>query len=169
MADVSAWYVFVSFLMSNDNPKSKTNKRATFKQRITGVSGKAYADAADDAARAATTVGALISAVDGLSIVVKDEYGVNFKLLVNPSPTPPDPGDFVFPFEKLVTHYKGGFDNYHVSIPARNEGALTMESDGISVELADGAAVAAFVSAFETVALDEEANVPAIERITISG
>ena len=169
MANFTSYEVFATFLMSDDNPKSRAPKVSSFRQRITGAAGKSYIDAADDAARAATTAGVLIDAAAALSKGVLVDFGVNFKSEVNPRPSPPAVSTFTFAADKLVTHYKGTNDNSHVSIPAFKGTALTMESDGVDVTILDGAAVEAFKNAFEAIALDEDATLTTIQRINVSG
>lgn len=169
MANNTKYELFVNYLMSDDNAKSKTPKISSFRQRITGASGKSYIDAADDAARAATTAGVLIAAANALCKGVPVAFGVDFTSEVIPKPSPPAVSTFTFASDKLVTHYKGTNDNAHVSIPAFLGTALTMESDGVDVVQADGAAVEDFVNAFEAIALDEDATLTTVQRINVSG
>jgi hypothetical protein len=169
MANFTSFEVYATFLMSDDNPKSRSPKVSSFVQRITGASGKSYIDAADDAARAATTAGVLIDAVVALTKGVLVDFGVRFKSEVNARPSPPAVSVFAFASDKIVTHYKGTVDNSHVSIPAFDGSALTMESNGVDITLADGAAVAAFVNAFEAIALDEDSTIVTVQRMNVSG
>lgn len=158
----------IRYLMSNENPKSRTNKVAVFSTRITLASALAYTDAADEAARLATTVGALFTATNALSLGVPVSYGVTFDD-VNQLASPPDPGDFVFPFDKFAASLHGATTptNSQITIPARKDSAVTVESNGVSLQLDDGAAVAAWIVAYETVGLNEDLDRVNVEQMFI--
>jgi hypothetical protein len=156
----------ISYFMTNENPVTRRNKIATFETRITGVSSKAYQDAADSAARAATTVGTLITKTNALTLGVPKSWGIKF-VEVDDAATPPGSGAGVYPFDKFAAALVAAGQNSQITIPARKDSAVTFESDGISLVLADGAAVADWISAFQTVALTEDLLAPNVERMFV--
>lgn len=158
MARQLAAYVNVDFLMSNINPASKTPVIGRFTQRISQVSAQSYVAAADAAARAATTVGVLIAKAsdltNGVFLSADVKYGE-----IEDTAVAPDISDGVFRFDKFAFKYDAGLKNYQVSIPGRDMGAVTLESDGISLLLTDGAAVQDFVDALTAIGLGDNGHV----------
>jgi len=169
MATVQENFVERSWFMSNTNPKTRTNKVATIRWRVPEIVVTNYNAAADDAARAATAAGQLIAAADALTlgVPVKASVGSSY---VDSTALPPDPDQFVFPFDKFGISYRADGENYVSSIPARKDSAVTMSADGISVIITDpgwSAEIEAFVTAFESIVLSEELAAATITQITI--
>jgi len=169
VATVQENFIERAWLMSNTNPKTRRNKVATVRWRVPEVVVSNYLAAADDAARAATAAGVLIAAADALSLGVGLKVTVGSAFVDNLA-VPPEPGDFVFPFDKFGISYRADGENYVSSIPARDDSDVTVGSDGISVILGvDGTAeVQAFVDAFEAIVLSEEGAAATITQITIT-
>jgi hypothetical protein len=156
----------ISYLMTNQNPKSKRPKIANFETRVTGASVAAFVDAADHAARLATTLGVLYTKTNALSIGVPKSWGVKY-VEVDDAAVPPSASAGVYPFDKFAAQLIAGGINSQITIPARKDSAVVFESDGISLELDDGAAVEDWISAFEAVALSEDLVAPNVQRMFV--
>jgi len=170
MATVQENFIERSWFMSNTNPKTRRQKLATVRWRVPEVVVNNYLAAADDAARAATAAGELIAAADALSlgVGVKVTVGAAF---IDDTALPPAADQFVFPFDKFGISFRADGENYVSSIPARDDSAVTMGSDGISVLITDpawSAEIEAFIGAFESIVLSEEGAAVTITQITIT-
>ncbi len=167
MATVQENFMSISYLMSNTNPKTKSKKLSNIEWRVPEVVVTNYNAAADDAARAATAAGVLIAATDALTLGVRKSVTVGSRYVDNAA-IPPVADDFVFPFDKFGVGFAADGENYVTSIPARNDAAVTMGEDGVSVTLADAGAVAAWVTAFEAIVVSEELAAVTVTRMTIT-
>jgi hypothetical protein len=159
-------FAFVSYLMTNQNPKSKRPKVATFETRITAAAGKAFVAAADDAARLASSVGSLVTKTNALSLGVPIAWGVKYQV-VDGSADAPAADAGVYPFDKFAAQLAAGLDNYQITIPARKDSAVVFESDGVSLDLTDGANVQDWIVAFEAIALGKNGTTPSVERMFV--
>jgi hypothetical protein len=83
------------------------------------------------------------------------------------SAVPPSPGADAYAFDKFGVALVAAGENSQITIPARKMSAVTVETNGIDIELADGAAVADFVSALETVGVDEDLNNETVTRMLV--
>jgi len=167
MATIQENFLQLSYLMSNTNPKTKRQKLSSIEWRVPEVVVTNYNAAADDAARAATAAGVLIAATDALTLGVRKSVTVGSRY-VDSAALPPDPDQFVFPFDKFGVGFAADGENYVTSIPARNDSAVTVGDDGVSVTLADGGAVEDWVTAFEAIVLSEELAAVTVTRMTIT-
>lgn len=171
MATIKKGKLDIALYMSNTNPKTRREKVSNITYFVKSTAVDAYNAAADDSARAATTVGELISAVEGLGQGVLKSVDVGYVYATGN--TPPDSGSFVFPFDKLLVQSQDVVNGKAVtsSIPARNNAHVTVGSDGVSV-LISGAdetdEVSAFIIAYESIVLSNDANDVAVDQITIS-
>jgi hypothetical protein len=169
LATTQVNFIERSWFMSNTNPKTRRNKVATIRWRVPEVVVTNYLAAADDAARAATAAGQLIAAADDLSrgVPVKVTVGSAFE---DSTAVPPEPDQFVFPFDKFGISFRADGENYVSSIPARDDANVTVGGDGISVILGDAATdeIKAFVLAFENIVLSEEGGAATITQITVT-
>jgi len=159
----------MSFLMSNTNPKTRRQKLSDITWRLPSVEITAYNAAADDAARAATIPGQLIAATQALTLGVLKKVQAGFTY-IDPTAMPPAADAFVFPFDKFGISFSADGENYVASIPARNDAAVTMGPDGVSVLITDpawSAEIAAFVPLFNANVLSEEGAAVTIQQITI--
>jgi hypothetical protein len=166
MAFKAEYRLNISYMMSNINPKSGKNQISTFSTRIKTVSAQAYFAAADETAREATTVGALITATNALCKGVPQSWGVGLGVF-DTAATPPSAGADAYAFDKFGVALIAAGENSQITIPARKMSAVTVETNGIDIELADGAAVADFVSALETVGVDEDLNNETVTRMLV--
>lgn len=159
MATVKTGKVTHSWLMSNKNDKSKRPQVASVDHYVTAAAVTAYNAAADDAARSATLIGALIDAENALSLGTSLKVDVGFAYVDNAA-IPPTVSEFVYAFDKIGVSFAADGEYYVSSIPGRTKDGdvLTMSSDGISVLTAAGASaeVLAYVAAFNAVVLSEE-------------
>lgn len=166
MAVKAEYRLNISYMMSNQNPKSGQPQVSNFSTRVKTVSATAYFAAADEAARAATTIGALIIATNALCKGVPKSWGVGLAV-VDLAAVPPSAGADAYAFDKFAVSLLAAGENSQVTIPARKMSAVTIETNGIDVELADGAAVEDFVSALETVGVDEDLNNETVQRMFV--
>lgn len=157
MATVKTGKVSHAWLMSNKNDKSKRPQIATVEHYVSAAAVTAYNAAADDAARAATLIGALLAAENDLSLGVEVSVSVGFAY-VQSTAIPPTVSEFVYAFDKIGVSFQADGEYYVSSIPARNNSNLTMSSDGITIDTGAGASaeVDAYIAAFNAVVLSEE-------------
>lgn len=157
MATVKTGTVTQSFFMSNKNDKSKRPQIASVSHSIPAAAVTAYNAAADDAARAATTLGVFLDAEAALSLGVRYKVDVGFAFVQNAA-IPPAVSEFVFAFDKVGISFTADGEYYTSSIPARDDSVLTLSGDGITIDLGAGASdeVEAYVAAFNTLILSEE-------------
>ncbi len=167
MATIKIGKVTHSWYMSDKNPGKPTNKIASVDHYVSAAAVTAYNAAADDAARAATEIGALVDAENALTLGVSVSVGVGFTY-TDSAAFPPSPGTFAYAFDKIGVSFRADGENYVSSIPARvkDNAVIGISGDGINIDL--GAAVTdeveAYREAFNTVVLSEEAA-----AVTISG
>jgi hypothetical protein len=169
MATIQSNFLEVSYLMSNTNPKTRRQKLATIRYNVPEVVVNNYLSAADDAARAATAAGLLIAAVDNLTLGVRKKVSVG-AAFTDSAAVPPAVDVFAFPFDKFGVAYVASGDNFVSSIPARDDTAVNVGPDGVSVLITDpewSAATEAFIGAFENIVLSEDNNAATITQITI--
>jgi hypothetical protein len=157
----------MGFYMSDTNPKTKTNKVATVAFRVTSASVDAYNAAADSAARAATTIGELIDALENLTLGVLKNATVGYVYEENLAPPASD--TFAFEFDKFLISLRDDVNNSPVktSIPARNDAAIVIESDGTTVDIT-APDMSTYVDLLHTVMLSEDANAVTALRAVIS-
>jgi hypothetical protein len=168
MAIVKKGKLTVGFWMSDTNPKSKTNKISSITLNVLAAAVTSYNGAADDAARAATTIGTLIDTYTALTTGVLEHVDAGFtyeQASVAPAPDQP-----AFASDKFLVQSR---DNVNAeanksSIPARDMADVVMESDGDTVTLADGADVAAFVTAYEAIVLSQDLNPLTVRMISVA-
>lgn len=157
MATVKVGKVTHSWFMSNKNAKSKRPQIASVDHYIPAAAVTAYNAAADDAARAATSLGAFLAAENDLTKGVEYKVDVGFAYVQNAA-IPPAVSEFVFAFDKVGVSFTADGEYYTSSIPARDDANITLSSDGVTIDLGAGASdeVLAYVAAFNTLILSEE-------------
>jgi len=144
-----------SFLMSNTNPKSRRQKMATVEHYVPVAAVTAYNAAADDAARAATTIGVFFDAEAALSLGVVKKHDVGFSY-VDLAALPPAANEKVYPFDKIGVSFTADGEYYVSSIPARDNDAFVVGPDGITILIETGSAAEDYVAAFNAVINSEE-------------
>lgn len=167
MAIVKVGELSIATYMSDTNPKTKTNKVSTTKFRITAAAVNAYNSAADDAARAATAVGTLITAYDDLTLGVLKEVSVGYTYQENLAPPAAD--TFAFEFDKFLVSMRDTVtsDPVKTSVPARNDAAIIISPDGTSVSITDPD-MSTYVAAIEAIVLSGDNNAVQVLRASIS-
>jgi len=168
MATIKTGKFSHTWYMSDKNPGKITNKTSTTEHYCSAANVTAYNAAADDAARAATAIGALITAENALTlgITLKVEAGFSY---VDTLAFPPGVDDMAYAFDKIGVSFRADGESYVSSIPARvkDNAVVGIGPDGINIVISGPAAtdeVLAYVEAFNTVVLSEEAA-----AVTISG
>lgn len=171
MATIKLGKVTHSWFMSEKNPGKPTNKVASVDHYVSAAAVTAYNAAADDAARAATLIGALIAAEDALTLGVTAKVDVGF-VYTDSLQIPPTPGQFAFAFDKIGVSFRADGENYVSSIPARTKdnAVLGVGGDGVTVNIGTGVTneVEAYVEAFNAVVLSEEGAGVTINGMTIT-
>jgi len=167
MATVQENFLTISLLMSNTNPKTRRQKISDIRWRVPEIVVTNYNSAADDAARAATAAGVLIAATLVLTKGVLKKVTVGSDYVDNAA-VPPAPDTFTFPFDKFGVSFSADGENYVTSIPARDDTAVVVGGDGVSVDLTDGANVEDWVTAFEAIVLSEELAAVTVNQMVIT-
>jgi hypothetical protein len=159
--------VTLSFYMSELNPKTKTNKVSTIELICTSASVDAYNAAADDAARAATTIGNFITDTENLTKGVLKDVQVGYAYEQNI--TPPAPDTFALDKDKFLFSSRDTVNSQPVklSIPARDDSAIVIESDGITIDITQPDA-STWVGHYETIARSRDGNAVNVLRGVIS-
>jgi len=145
----------ISLYMSNKNEGDKP-KLSTISHTVPAAAITAYNAAADDAARAATLLGALVAATLDLTrgTLAKVLAGFDY---VQDAILPPTVSDQVFSFDAINTSFKAGIRFYNSFIPGRvlDPAILNLGSDGVSLDIGAGSSteVDAYISAFNAVVL----------------
>lgn len=167
MATVKKGRLNVSIYMSETNPKTKTNKVANVGYFVTAASVTAYNAAADDAARSATAIGTLITALEDLTLGVVKSVEASFVYEQNLAPPVAD--TFAFDFDKFLISARDNINSHAVksSIPARDDADIVIQSDGVSVDIT-APDMSTFVAAYEAIVLSEDLNAVSVLRATIT-
>ncbi len=171
MATVKVGKVSHSWFMSNKNPGKPTNKIATVEHYVSAANVTNYNAAADDAARAATAIGGLITAENALTLGVTQKVSVGFEYVDNAAAAP-SIDDMAFAFDKIGVSFRADGENYVSSIPARvkDNAILGVSGDGINLNIDPAIATAqveAYIEAFNSVVLSEELAAPTITGMNI--
>lgn len=145
MALVDLHYAYVTL---GDSRKKTT----TFRARVSAADATAYFGAATQILKDGTPVGQLLLSIEDMSAGTLISKGVVLDT-IDDAAVFPDPDDNVYNFDKLMIHYQAGIRNYHLSIPARDDAAYTVASDGVTVLLDDDQQVIDLVSRFNATVL----------------
>jgi len=171
MATVKVGDFSISLYMSNKNSDSGDPRVSTISYNVPIAAINLYNDAADDAARAATLLGALVTAVLDLTrgTLARVSSGYAF---IQDATIPPTVSDQVFPFDRINTSYKAGIRNYNSGIPGRvlDSAILNLGSDGVSLDTGAGASaeVLAYIAAFNGVVLGVNGSAAVLLGMKIS-
>jgi len=167
MAYTKVGKITFSTWMSDVNAKSKTNKVASVSYYVTAASVTAYNAAADDAARAATTIGALLTTFQDLTLGVTKSVEVGFEYRSNLAAPAAD--TFAFEFDKFLISSRDAVNNKAVksSIPARKDSAIVIESDGTTVDITQPD-MSDYVTAYNAIVLSDSFNAVNVQRASIS-
>jgi len=126
------------------------NRNSSYTVRITAAAAQAYAAAVDATARAATTIGVLIAAVDALTNCTVTTRGIVYVERDNAAVAA---STGVYRGNKFVTGFSGSGRNFVTSLAGRNEEVVNL--NGLDVVIIGGSlATTNYVAAFNAVALD---------------
>lgn len=171
MATIKLGKVTHSWFMSNKNPGKPTNKIASVDHYVSAAAVTAYNAAADDAAREATFIGALIAAENALTLGVTAKVEVGF-VYTDSVQIPPTVGQFAYAFDKIGVSFRADGENYVSSIPARikDNAKLGVSGDGVTINIGAGLTdeVDAYISAFNAVVQSEEGAGVTINGMTVT-
>ncbi len=167
MAIVKRGRLNLGIYMSETNPKTKTNKVSNMSLIVTSASVDAYNAAADDSARAATALGEFIVATENLTKGVLKEVQVGYAYEQNLAPPAPD--TFALDKDKFLFSSRDTTNSQPVklSIPARNDAAIVIESDGITIDITSPDADD-WVARYTTIALSTDLHALQVLRGVIS-
>lgn len=118
---------------------------------INETDANAYTAAADDAARAATTVGVLVAKYAGLTLANLMGVSIGAEFLADPPPLASSIADTVLRGNKLRISTSAGGRGGDFSIPARNPANYTQDADSLIVSITTPTAMSQFVTAYQTV------------------
>ena len=137
------------------------NRNSSYTVRITAAAAQAYAAAADATARAATTIGVLIAAVDALTDCTVTTRGIVY---VERDDAAVAPAAGVFRGNKFVTGFAGSGRNFVTSLAGRDDAAVNY--NGLDVVIIGGTtATTNYVDAFNAVALDINGTAATLQYI----
>lgn len=129
------------------------NKKSVHAIGISNAAAKAYVAAADEAARAATTIGIYFTRVIALTLGAPAERGVRYNTK-DDALVIPAVDDEIFNFDKLTVGWSTGLKNYTTTIPARDMAAVEVVGRNGDIDMATGAAQD-WIQAFLDVAVDD--------------
>lgn len=134
--------------------------------RVNVIEAGLYYNATTQILKDATELGQLFLSVEQLSAGSMMGKGVRL-ITEDDTAAFPDPNDNVYIFDKLGLSYRAGFDNYSMTIPARDPANYDVADDGVTV-LADAPqAVVDFIARFNAIVIGKNALAAVIEKITV--
>lgn len=132
---------------------------------VSEADAEAWITAADETARTATDVGTLFEKMDALVAGTLIRRSVSLEQLVD---LPANPADDILRGNKLAVEFIADGRNYVMTIPCRNPASFTQKDDSLEVELGTGAAVPAFITAFQNVAVTRAGDSVTVRRIRVA-
>lgn len=144
MAEVSRYLLSISLI-------DGVNRTSVVQYYVSPTDGKAYVAAADAAARAATSVGALILAVTEMTDMQPLSWALTAEFEQDsPGPIPDD----ILRGNKLSFTLRSGGRNITTTIPGRKTSAYTQAVDSLNVALDTPTAMDNFVTAVNATVKD---------------
>ena len=159
MALVDQYHAFVKF---GDSRQKITEVRF----RVPTTEAQTYINALTQILKDATEVGQMLLSFEDLSAGTMIGKGVEL-VTIDDAAAFPAPDDNVYNFDKLLVSYKASGVGYNITIPSRDDDAYTVATDGVTVILADGAAVEDFVTRFNALVLSKYGVQGTVEEITV--
>jgi len=129
------------------------NKKSVHSIGVSAAAAVAYTAAANEAARAATTIGIYFAATVALSLGAPAERGIRYNTK-DDALVVPAVDDEIFNFDKLTVGWSTGLKNYTTTIPARDMAAVEVVARNGDIDMATGAAQT-WIQAFLDVAVDD--------------
>lgn len=116
----------------------------------------AYVTAADDAARAATPIGALVAKYVAMTLAPLVAVEATVEYLADPAPD--IPANTILRGNKLQFFHKNAGRGHDFSIPARNQAHFTQDDTTLNVSITTPTAMTDFKDAYESVVVDAYGN-----------
>jgi len=157
---------YFGFMKIGDSRKRFTSVEI----RLQNADALAWNAAIGAAAKAATQAGVLMAAIEGLTAGSVFERGVR-SAVVDDAAVFPDPDDNVYNFDKISVGLLAGLDRSTVTIPARDDAAYNVSSDGVTVIIAGAgasAATTAYVAAVADAVQGKNGDPATVEKMYIS-
>lgn len=162
MALVDRHYAFVTLMDSRQ-------KTSTFEVRVRASEATAYFGAVTQIIKDATPVGQLLLSIEDLSAGTMISKGVTLRTF-DDAAVPPALEDHIFTFDKIGVKFRGGLQNYQITIPARDGAQFTVAGDGVTI-ITEGAGadqqVLDFISRFEAVAVAANETFPTVTGMLV--
>jgi len=143
------------------------SKEFTVRFRVTSTDANTYFTALTQILKDATEIGQFFLSIEDLAEGTFRGKGIEL-VTIDDAIGFPAPDDNVYGFDKLLVSYSAGGNNYHLSIPTRDDAVYSVATDGITVILADGAEVEDFVTRFATVVLSKYGDPGTVTQIIVS-
>jgi len=125
MALQDQWYAYCTF-------GDARQKSSTVRIRVPTLDAQAYGDALTQVLKDATEVGQMLLAIEEMSAA--NLLGKGVYLFTEDDAADYPAGDSgIYNFDKVGIHFTAGFDNYFMSIPARDATAYTVGADGVTL------------------------------------
>lgn len=148
MAEVSRYLLSITAI-------DGVNRTSVIQYYVSAADGKAYVAAADAAARAASNVGLLILAVDGMTEMELIQWSLAAEFAQDsPGPMP----DTILRGNKLSFTLRSGGRNLTSTIPGRDPASYTQAVDSLNVDLTAPPAMATFITAVNATVKDNFGN-----------
>lgn len=137
--------------------------------RVNKTNALAYATAADEAARLATVVGTLLNRAANLMRGSVRSKGVEFEVKTSPFAFPAVSAK-VWGTNKFVISHLSGLDAYTQTLPTADLDAVTMESDGITVNTTSTGTdeVKDFITSFNAIVLSKNGTSTSVQKIKVN-
>jgi len=115
--------------------------------RVPSATAQAYFAAADKAARDATAIGLLLTAVKTLTLMTEVYRKVYVQDLEKPIGAI---ADTILRGNKFTIGYESGIGTYSFTIPGRDESSYVQNADALSIDFAADSDLADFITLFES-------------------
>jgi len=132
---------------------------------VTEASAQLYFAAADEAARALTTVGVLMTRLIAMQSGFITDKGLTLVEINDAEFT--NPADTVLRGNKLNVGLHAGIKNPVFNIPCRAPTAFTQKDDSLDCKLDTPVAMTNLITAYEAIGVDSNGNAATITRVTV--
>lgn len=143
---------------------------STFEVRLKPDKAQLYINEVTQTLKDATEVGQLLLSIEDLSKGTLISKGIELKTLDDAADYPAPTAE-VYAFDKLGVSFSAGFDNYQITIPARDEAKYVVGPDGLTVILTEAgggtAEVEQFVERFAAVCLGKNGSAATVSQIRV--
>lgn len=134
--------------------------------RVNVIEAGLYYNATTQILKDATELGQLFLSVQELS--AGSMMGKGVRLITEDDAVGfPDPNSNIYIFDKLGVSYRAGFDNYSMTIPARDTANYDVADDGVTVLADTPQAVVDFIARFNAIVIGKNTLAAVIEKMTV--